>query len=309
MILSIFIFVCAVALLAWAADRFVVSSIAMARRWHWPPVVIGVVLVGFGTSFPELLVSLSASWQGQATIAVANVVGSNIANMALIGGCVCLCFSLVVSKRVWCHDLPVFLGLSAFAGLVLWLFGLSVITGCVLLLLLCIVLWDALRSGERSEPLPDDSHPPIKKTIFWWVLSLVLLFISAEVLVRTAVSVAHQWGWSDWLIGVTVVTLGTSLPELATTIMSARRGHDDVALGHLLGSNLFNTTAVLAMPAFFAHKHVSLTTLPRDWLIMMAMGLLFGFLFFLVRKKPRCPRWVGAILLIVYAAYMWVVVS
>lgn len=307
MLWAVLLFLLSVMVLWWSADRFVVASVAMAKRWHWPPLLVGVVLVGFGTSFPEWVVSLSASLNGQASMAAANVVGSNIANIALIGGLACVFFPMTIARRVWRHDLPTFLLLSAIVLVSCWVLGFGVKAACVMLVLLCVVLFDALRVAKK-EPKPLEEGEVLVRlssSVMWWVIGLALLFASAEGLVRSASFLAHQWGWSEWLIGLTVVTLGTSLPELAATFASAKRGHNDVAIGHLIGSNFFNTTVVLAMPALFCHRPFVILPLSYNWLIMMGMALLFWLLLVLTRKKTHCPHWIGCVLLMAYGGYLW----
>ncbi len=307
MLWAALLFLVSVMVLWWSADRFVLASVAMAKRWHWPPLVVGVVLVGFGTSFPEWVVSLSASLNGQASMAAANVVGSNIANLALIGGLACVFFPMSIARRVWTHDLPTFLLLSAVVIVSCWYLGFGVKAAWVMLALLCVVLFDALRVAKKDPHPPEagDALAGFGVSLMWWVIGLAVLFASAEGLVRSASFLAHQWGWSEWLIGLTVVTLGTSLPELAATLASAKRGHNDVAIGHLIGSNLFNTTAVLAMPALFGHRPFLIFPLSYNWLIMMGMTVLFWVLLMVTRKKTHCPHWVGYVLLLAYAGYLW----
>ncbi len=309
LLLMILLLIISAVVLAWSADRFVQASIAMARRWHWPPMVVGVVLVGFGTSFPELVVSLMASLRGKAILAVGNVVGSNIANLTLVLGLALLMFPIVASPRLFRLELPVLLVISLFVGGFLCWFGLGWPTLLCLLGGLCLMLFLALRHPEEAPPSSAVTEvQPFWRQLLWWLLGLFVLFISAECFVHAAVVIARAFGLSELLIGLTVVTLGTSLPEVAATLVSARRGQHDIAIGHLIGSNIFNLCAVLAMPALVSPVVLPNILLRRDYCWMLAITLLLWGTLYVCRRQHSLPKCFGVLLLLVYAAYMLVLI-
>lgn len=298
-----------IVLLAWSADRFLHASIALARRWNWSPIVIGIVLVGFGTSFPELVVSLSASVRGSGAVAVGNVFGSNIANFLLVFGVSACLFPIAVKRSVWARDYPLLLGLTVLLALILYSNLLSWPQGLMLTVLLVVIVVVTLKRGKKEQVAIDESvvHSAMLlwKAVLWWVISLVLIAVASECLIDSAVSIARLFGVSELVIGLTVVTLGTSLPELAATLVSAWRGQSDIALGHLVGSNLFNATLVLAMPAFFASGQLPVGIWHRDYPWMLAVTVLLWPLLIWQSKKTHFNRWLGGALILAYAIYLF----
>lgn len=288
-----------VALLA-GGDLLVRGAVGVARRFGVSPLVIGLTLVGFGTSAPELVTSLSAALAGAPAIALGNVVGSNIANILLILGVA------AVIRPVTAHMPTLPREAGWVAGSALLLVGLAVygqitsLTGAVLLALLGFYLWGAFRSSDtpdRDLSIPAD-RLPIAALIL--LAGLALTIGGAIALVDGATGIARAYGVPEAVIGLTLVAVGTSLPELATTVMAARRGQSDVALGNILGSGIFNILGILGTTALVVPLPIA-TDLGRDIWIMLAATLLLIAMLFLT---SRISRSTGAGFLLLYAGYM-----
>lgn len=302
-----------VGLLIWSADRFVDGSASVARIFGMPPLLIGMVIVGFGTSSPELVVSTMAASGGNPGIAIGNAYGSNIANIALILGLVSLIRPLSVHSTVLRKEIPILTLITLLSVFLVADFQVSRFDGVVLLVVFVLLMgWtifegsktkgDSLAEEVKAET--NDKAMPLGKSIFWLLFALVLLIASSRVLVWGAVEVATALGVSDLVIGLTVVAIGTSLPELASTIIAARKGEHDIALGNVLGSNLFNTLAVVGLAATINPVQVEQETLYRD---MSVMGLLTISLFFIgygfKGRSGRINRYEGTFLLLAYMGY------
>ena len=299
-------------LLVWSADRFVDGASATASHLGMSPLLIGMVVVGFGTSAPEMAVSALAALQGNPGIALGNAYGSNIANIALILGVTAIIHPVALHSRVLRTELPILAG-SALLGCGLLLDGnLSRGDGWVLLtLFFAIMTWtvfngmhkrgDAL-AEEMSREL-DESIMTLGRALFWLIAGTVLLVGASRILVWGAVEVARWFGVSDLIIGLTVVALGTSLPELASSLVAARKGEHDIALGNVIGSNLFNTLAVVGIAGTIQPLAVGPEVLGRDGLVMLLLtGALFVFGYGF-RGPGRINRVEGGLLLAVYFGY------
>jgi len=302
-----------IVLLAWSSDRFLHASVSLAKRWNWSPFVIGVVLVGFGTSFPELVVSLVASVKGAAPVAVGNVFGSNIANFLFVFGLSACFFPIAVKRSVWARDFPWLIGVTVVLAAFLFSGTLTVWKGCVLIVMLLLVIFFMLHRSKKEPVSPDECvQKPIKSlwaAITWWILGLALIALASDWLIHSAVTIAHWAGLSELVIGLTVVTIGTSLPELAATMVSAWRKQSDIALGHLVGSNIFNSTIVLAMPALFASGPLPPTIWTREYPWMLGVTVLMWVLFMWQSKRIAFFRWLAGLLVLVYAAYIYLLLS
>jgi cation:H+ antiporter len=308
------------ALLVWSADRFVDGAAATAGHMGMPSLLIGMVIVGFGTSAPEMVVSAMAALDGKTDLALGNALGSNIVNTGLILGITALVAPIAVHSKIIRRELPLLFGIGLLSGLLFW--GGSLTRAEALLLLagfFGLIGWTvfaALRGrGDALEAETEQelaAHPmTLKAAMVWLAVGLVLLVVSSRVLVWGAVSVAEALGVSDLIIGLTIVALGTSLPELAASVMAARKGEHDIAIGNVVGSNMFNLLAVVGIAGVIAPMPtLAPELLTRDWPVMMAMtGLLFvtayGF-----RGPGRINRLEGALLLSAYVAYTaWLVLS
>ena len=298
--------------LVWGADRFVAGAAATARNLGVSPLIIGLTIVGFGTSAPEMLVSAVAAWQGNPGLAVGNAIGSNIANIALILGLTALIVPLATNSRLLRRELPLLM-VTMLAGLLLLVDGeLSRLDGVLLLLgLLALIIWMvrtalAERNGdplltEFSAEIPRDMST--SRALFWLGLGLLILLISSRILVWGAVGIAELLGVSDLVIGLTIVALGTSLPELAASILGALKGEPDIAIGNIIGSNLFNLLAVLGIPGLIHPLGIGDDVLFRDYPVMLGLTLALFVMAYGIRGPGRINRIEGALLLACYFGY------
>jgi cation:H+ antiporter len=300
------------ALLVWSADRFVEGSASFARHFGMPPLLIGMVIVGFGTSAPEMVVSALAASQGNPGIALGNAYGSNIANIALILGLTALISPLAVHSQVLRKELPILTAVTALTAYQLWDGELTRIDSLVLLGvfggLMAWTIWQGLRKksdalGSEIERELELHAMPIGRAIFWLVIGLVLLIASSRILVWGAVDLAHGFGVSDLIIGLTIVAVGTSLPELASSVMAVRKGEHDIALGNVLGSNLFNTLAVVGIAGTIRPMTVAREVFSRDILVMAVLTLTLFAIGYGFRGPGRINRFEGAALLTGYMGY------
>lgn len=302
------------ALLVWSADRFVLGASATARDLGVSPMLIGLVIVGFGTSAPEMLIAAFAAWQNDPGLGIGNAVGSNIANIALILGGAALLRPLISGSRILTRELPLLIGATLLAVALMADLQLGRVEGVVLLLALVLALGLLVRQGmverdsadpfaaEMTSQIPADI--PLRSAVIWLAVGLVVLLISSRMLVWGGVNIAEVLGVSDLVIGLTVVAIGTSLPELAAAIASALKDEHDLIIGNVIGSNLFNTLAVLGLPAMIAPGLVPPEVLSRDLPVMGALTLL---LVLVAMHRPggsgRINRLEGLLLVSCFLAY------
>lgn len=302
------------ALLVWSADRFVEGSAATAGHFGMPPLLIGMVIVGFGTSAPEMVVSAIAASQGNPGIALGNAYGSNITNIALILGLTALIKPITVQSQVLRKELPILLLVTALAVWQLWDGSITRTDGIVLLAVFAVLMTWTVRVGMRRKPdtLGEEvaqeltgADIPLRRGILWLVVGLVLLVVSSRILVWGAVVVAQAFEVSDLVIGLTVIAIGTSLPELAASLVAVRRGEHDIALGNILGSNLFNTLAVVGIAGTITPVTVGPEVLTRDVLVMVVLSVSLFFMGYGIRGRPgRINRFEGLALLACYVGYI-----
>jgi cation:H+ antiporter len=300
------------ALLVWSADRFVEGSAATAGHFGMPPLLIGMVVVGFGTSAPEMVVSALAASQGNPGLALGNAYGSNITNIALILGITAVIAPIAVHSQVMRKELPILALVTLAAAWLLFDGELSRLDAAGLLVLFALLLgwsiWSGMRKTDDAFATEMDAelaaHPmPIRNAMLWLVVGLVLLIISSRVLVWGAVDLATRFGVSDLVIGLTIVAIGTSLPELASSIIAARKGEHDLALGNILGSNLFNTLAVVGIAGSIAPMAVANEVLIRDIPVMVGLTLALFVLGYGFRGPGRINRVEGVGLLAIFVGY------
>lgn len=300
------------ALLVWSADRFVAGASATARHFGMPPLLIGMVIIGFGTSAPEMLVSVLAASQGNPGIALGNAYGSNITNIALILGLTALVYPITVKSQVLRKELPLLAAVTALAAWQLRDGSLSRGDAIVLLAAFAAVMGWTIRQGMRAgsdtlagEMAQELQAPlvPLRGALGGLAIGLVLLILSSRVLVWGAVEIAQSLGVSDLVIGLTVIAIGTSLPELASSLAATRKGEHDIALGNVLGSNLFNTLAVVGIAGAIHPMAVGPEVLQRDVLVMALLTASLFVLGFGLRGPGRINRLEGALLLTAYAGY------
>ncbi len=318
MITAFFAVAFGLALLVWSADRFVEGSAATARHFGMPPLLIGMVIVGFGTSAPEMVVSALAASQRNPGIALGNAYGSNITNIALILGLAALISPITVHSQVLRKELPI---LTAVTALSAWQLRNGEITRADALVLIGVfgglmtwTIWQGLQKkadalGSEMEQELEVHAMPVRRAAFWLVVGLVLLIVSSRFLVWGAVEIAHGFGVSDLIIGLTIVAVGTSLPELASSIIAARKGEHDIALGNVLGSNLFNTLAVVGIAGTIHPLAVGPEVFNRDMLVMVALTLSLFVIGYGFRGPGRINRIEGAVLLACYLGYTAYLVS
>lgn len=299
-------------LLIWSADRFVEGASATARHFAVPPLLVGMVIVGFGTSAPELVVSALAASQGNPSLALGNAWGSNIVNMGLILGVTALVAPIQVRSQVLRKELPLLIGVTALSALLVWDLSLSRTDAIVLLTAFALLMgWsirEAMAHGDDALAQETDAELQahamrLPRALLWLVLGLLVLVGASRLLVWGAVEIAQGLGVSDLVIGLTVVAVGTSLPELASCVAAARKGEDDIALGNVLGSGLFNTLAVVGLAGVIAPMDLEPAALTRDLPVMAGLTLLLYQMGRGWRRPGRINRWEGSGLLAVYVGY------
>lgn len=312
MLLPIIAVIGGLIILVWSADRFVDGSAGTANHLGVPPLLIGMIIVGFGTSAPEMVVSAMAAFDGNPGLALGNAYGSNIANIGLILGVTALLCPIAVHSSVVRKELPILLVVTGIAAWQLWDANLSRFDAIALLIAFCGLMGWTVYQGlnQRKDPLGEeiehelDERPQrLGRDIMWIVIGLVLLVASSRVLVWGAVKIALTLGVSDLIIGLTIVAVGTSLPELAASIVAARKNEPDIALGNVIGSNLFNTLAVVGIAGVIHPLDVPPEILSRDLLAVAAFSLALFVFCFGFGNLGRVSRPKGGLLIVAYVGY------
>lgn len=301
--LSFVLLIIGFALLVWGADKFVAGASAFARRLGVSPLLVGLTIVAFGTSAPELAVSLTAALQGANEIAVGNVVGSNIFNLLVVAGLSAVICPLVMDRTLLRRDWP----LSVGAAVLLLVFiapdlKISRIEGLILLAIFAVVLGAQIRAalknrdaleGEEDEVL----MPPVMIGVNI-VLGLACIIIGGQMAVNGATGIARMFGLSETLIGLTIVAIGTSLPELVTSLVAARKGQNEIAMGNVIGSNLFNILLILGVSSAITPIPVQATSIV-DCIVLIAVSVVF----YLPAMRGKLGRFPGAVMALSYVAY------
>lgn len=291
--------------LVWSADKFVFGAAGTAKNLGMSPLLIGLTIVSFGTSAPEILVSIMATLDDSGTLAIGNAIGSNIANIALVLGVTALIAPLPVSSTVKNKEMPLMLGVTVIAGALLFNLQLTIIDSIILFTALVISLVIFAKFQQKDDSNDDDDIPTISTAtgIIWFIIGLILLIASSKALVWGATQIATSLGVSQLVIGLTIVAIGTSLPELAASIMSALKGQHDIAIGNVIGSNIFNLGAVMTIPGLASTVDLQHDVFYRDYLLMLALSaLLLTFCF--LRKPAKIKRLEGSVFVAIYTAYM-----
>jgi len=293
-------------LLMWSADLLVDNASELAENIGISTFLVGIIVVGFGTSAPELFVSAMAALDGKGNLALGNALGSNITNIGMVLGCAALVRVLPVSHSTATRDLPIVLFTSALAILVVLDGLLSLLDGLFLLaVLIAYLIWSS-RSQKHLDPdsTTTDRADEKKTTAIyavWTVFSIIVLMAASKMLVSGAISIAEYFGVGELVIGLTIVAIGTSLPELAAAIAAARKGVHDMIIGNIIGSNVFNILGVLGLTGALKATQIDTSALWRDFPVMFAFTL---FMLIFAITKRRFGKLEGGIMLSGYIAYI-----
>lgn len=311
-LLSIAAIVVGLGLLVWGAERFVHGASAIAKNLGVSPLIIGLTIVGIGTSAPEILISIIAAYQGNPALAVGNALGSNIANIALVLGITALVMPLAVKSETLRREYPIMFAVMLLALVLVVDHHLGQLDGLILISGLFVMLYWMIQQGrkQKGDPLGQEFEQEIpkmsnQKAFLWFAIGLILLIVSSQGLVWGSVNIAKAMGVSDLIIGLTIVAIGTSLPELAASIMSALKKEHDIAIGNIIGSNMFNMLVVFGIPGLIAPHALDTSVLERDFPIMIGLTIvLFIMAYGFKNREGRINRFEGSLLLGGYIAYM-----
>ena len=306
------------AILVWSADVFIDGAVALANKLNVPSFLIGVIILGLGTSAPEMIVSMLAALEDSPELALGNAYGSNIVNIALVLGVTVLISPIIIRKSIINRDMPLLLLVTAVAAWQLSDGVLSNTDGIVLIVLLVVVLGIQIilslregnheHEGDTVEETAKAEHS-MAQGLGRLFLGLLVLILSSRAIVWGAIELATLWGLSELIIGLTIVAIGTSLPELVASLSAARKGEHDMALGNIIGSNVFNTLGVVGVAALIAPITPSSIILSRD---ILAMGLLtlllFAMCLFAFKTKRAFGRTSGTTLVLFFVGYtVWLI--
>ncbi len=298
-------------LLIWSADEFTKNGAKIANIFKISPLIIGLIIFGFGTSAPEILVSGLAAWEGNTGLSIGNAIGSNIFNIALVLGVSAIIAPIKVPKDILQKEWLFLMFTTLVAGVLLWNKHLGVFDGLVLLSLLILFLTYTLKAAKKQHSHEFDAlkHTIDKGQTFktWAILllSLVILISSAKMVVYGGIKIAKFFQVSDLIIGLTVIALGTSLPELAVSISNVLKKQFKMVIGNVIGSNLFNTIAVLAIPGLIHPSAIPSLVINRDYPLMLLLTVLLFIVSYKFGKKHIINRFEGGILVVVFGFYMW----
>ncbi len=304
--------------LVWSADKFVLGAASVASHFNVSPVMIGLTIVAIGTSAPEILVSGIAAGLGKPTLGIGNALGSNIANIALVLGATAIIRPILVDKQIVRREFPLLFAITILVGVLLVDEHFSFIDGLILGVAFAFLtgwlLKQALYNGKQTEDNMDiDDLPPrvaLGLSFVFLIVGLIVLLISSRGLVWGASELARQFGISEMIVGLTIVSIGTSLPELATSISGARKGHHSMVIGGIIGSNMFNSLAVLSLPGLLSAGRLEPAVMQRDYPIMVLLTLLLFLLSYGFRRPAQIDQKEGCFFVFIYGAYLcWLYVS
>lgn len=312
MLIQALIFLAGLIALSWSADRFIFGASALANNMGISPLIIGLTIVAMGSSAPEIMVSVAASLADNPDTAVGNALGSNITNGALVLGLTAMLKPLTVSSTTVVREMPYLMMVTLLASYFLFDGELIFIEGIVLISLFFVTIGILIYISlhvESSDPIQIETEGEIPRdvansmAIFWVIAGLILLPLSAHFMVESAVEIARYFGMSELVIGLTIIALGTSLPELAASIAGVLKNEDDLALGNIIGSNIFNLLAVLGMPALIAPGIIDGDVASRDIFAMIFITTLLIVFSLKFRGRRRINRWQGLVLVMCYCGY------
>ncbi|MDG6777421.1 calcium/sodium antiporter [Thiomicrorhabdus sp. zzn3] len=316
LLLPSFILLIGLALLVWSSDVFIDGSVSTAKHLSISPLIIGVVVLGFGTSMPEVLVAIQASLDNSPELAIGNAVGSNIANIGLVLGVTAIIAPIAVKSSLIKREIPVLLAISIGAYLLVIDQRLEFIDGLILLAGLVIAMIWMIRvnkdadprdplTSETSQAVDTMSEMPLKKSLILLITGLLILMGSAKMMVWGAVEIAQYFEVSELVIGLTIIAIGTSLPELAAAISAALKNEADLMIGNIVGSNLFNILAVMSVPALLAPTVLESALLNEDFPIMLGFTLAMLVLALSRRGGPSMiNKFKGVLLFIAFISYI-----
>jgi cation:H+ antiporter len=303
-------------LLVYSADKFVIGAAATANYLGVSSMVVGLIVIGFGTSAPEMVVSAIAAMKGSPGLGLGNAVGSNITNIALVLGVGIIVSPLLICSNTVKREMPILLLVSLFVLLLMWDGEQSRTDGAILLAsMFAMTLWMAwlgLRQTKNKDILEDEFEAEMPQGIsqkaawLWLLFGMIMLPVASHLMVHGATVIAKMMGMSDVVIGLTIVALGTSLPELSATISCMKKQEHDLALGNIVGSNMFNLLGVLGISASIKSYQLPADFLATDYLVMLDMtfALLIFSLYYVSKNKP-IPRIVGYLFVLSYVVYMF----
>jgi cation:H+ antiporter len=311
MLYAVIAIIVGLVLLVKSADIFVESAASGARHFGVSTLVIGMVIVGFGTSAPEIFISIISALENNPGIAVGNAYGSNIANIALILGITATIRAIPFDKSLLTRELPFLLLITGVAVIQMWDQVISLGDGLVLFAFFAYFLYSSIKSGkvDITDVAAEKPTMSVPRAVTLFVLSFLVLLGSSRLMVWGAVQVAQTLGIDDIIIGLTIVAIGTSLPELASSIIAVRKNQHEIALGNVIGSNIFNTLVVVGASALIRPITTSPDILSRDMVVMSVLTVSLLLIGLAGRQKPQISRAVGILLLISYAAYTGLLIS
>jgi cation:H+ antiporter len=299
--------------LVWSAERFIAGSAATAAHFGLSPLLIGMVIVGFGTSAPEMLVSAQAALDGKPDLALGNALGSNIVNTALVLGLTALVSPILVHSKIIVKEIPILIGIGLLFGFFISDGNLTRTESSFLLLgFFALIGWAIFTAKRESndhlgvevKEQMGAIELTLKSSLIWLIVGLLLMIVSSRILVWGAVGIAELLGVSNLIIGLTIVALGTSLPELAASIVAVRQGQHDIAIGNVVGSNMFNLLAVPGIAGFIAPmSQINPDALLRDWPVVMLLTAGLLFMAYGYGRQGKISRIDGTILLLSFIAY------
>lgn len=312
-LLSIMAIIAGFGFLVWGAERFVHGAAAIAKNLGVSSLIIGLTVVGIGTSAPEILISIIAAYQGNPALAVGNALGSNITNIALVLGITAIVMPLTVRSETLRREYPIMFIIMLVALLLVVDQNLGRVDGLILISGLFVMTYWMIQHSKKQkrDPLEKEFEQEIpeistKKAILWFVVGLVLLILSSRGLVWGSVNIAKAAGISDLVIGLTIVAIGTSLPELAASVMSALKKEHDIAIGNIIGSNMFNMLVVFGIPGLMTPHDIDPAVLTRDFPFMIGLSIALFITAYGFKGEGRINRYEGGILLGGYAIYLGV---
>lgn len=305
-------------ILIWSADKFVESAALTAQKLGVSTLVIGLTIVSLGTSAPEIFVAIGATIDGEPAVAIGNAIGSNIANIGLVLGITAMLVPLPFASSVLKSEMPWLLLVTGVVAFCLFDLHLSRVDGLILLALLAYGMYSITRRAKRTNRLPDEIEEELAelsevrdvsllKSATWLVVGLLLLLVSSQMVVVSAIWIAHALNVSEHVIGLTVVAIGTSLPELAATVTAALKGHQDIAIGNVVGSNILNLLAVLPIPALLVPSLIQVTDYWRDLGMMVALTVLLALFAYGIRSKKVVTRFEGFVFFAGAIGYLYIV--